>query len=76
MSVVVLNTIIGFIQEFRSNRVIRALSAMVPHEATVIRMGNKKLIPAVEVVPGDIVVLQAGDKISADLRLISQKLPV
>lgn len=39
-SVVILNTIIGFVQEYRANRIIRALSAMVPHETTVIRGGD------------------------------------
>ncbi len=72
-SVVILNTIIGFVQEYRANRIIRALSAMVPHETTVIRSGDQKLIPASHVIPGDIVVLQAGDKISADMRLFSIK---
>lgn len=72
-SVVILNTIIGFVQEYQANRIIRALSAMVPHETTVIRSGDQKLIPASHVIPGDIVVLQAGDKISADMRLFSIK---
>lgn len=72
-SVVILNTIIGFIQEYRANRIIRALSAMVPQETTVIRNGDQKLIPASQVIPGDVVVLQAGDKISADMRLFSIK---
>lgn len=73
LSVVILNTIIGFVQEYRANRIIRALSAMVPQETTVVRSGDQKLIPASHVIPGDIVVLQAGDKISADMRLFSIK---
>lgn len=73
LSVVILNTIIGFVQEYRANKIIKALSAMVPHETTVIRGGDQKLIPASHVIPGDIVVLQAGDKISADMRLFSIK---
>ncbi len=56
LSVVILNSIIGFIQEYRANRIIRALSAMVPHETTVIRCGDQKLIPASHVIPGDVVV--------------------
>ncbi|MBS0620899.1 MAG: HAD-IC family P-type ATPase [Verrucomicrobia bacterium] len=72
-SVVILNTSIGFVQEYRANRIIRALSAMTPHKTTVIRDGDQKLIPASHVVPGDIVILQAGDKIPADMRLFSIK---
>ncbi len=73
LSVVILNAMIGFVQEYRANRIIRALSTMVPHETTVIRLGDQKIIPASHVVPGDIVILQAGDKISADIRLFSTK---
>lgn len=68
-SVVILNTLIGFIQEYRANKIIRALSAMVPHNTVVIRQGETKLIHSSQVVPGDIVSLQSGDKISADMRL-------
>lgn len=73
LSVVILNTIIGFIQEYRANRIIRALSALMPHKATVLRDGDPKLIPAHHLVPGDVVVLQAGDKVPADIRLFSLK---
>lgn len=72
-SVVILNTFIGFFQEYRANRIIRALSAMVPHETTVIRGGDQKRVPASHVIPGDVIFLQAGDKIPADLRLFSIK---
>lgn len=72
-SVVILNTIIGFVQEYRANRVIRALSAMVPHETTVTRDEDQKLILASHLVPGDIITLQAGDKVPADIRLFSTK---
>ncbi len=72
-SVVILNTLIGFIQEYRAHKIIKALSSIIPHKTTVIREGHKKLIHSVHVVPGDVVVLEAGDRICADLRLFSVK---
>ncbi|HSW42795.1 MAG TPA: HAD-IC family P-type ATPase [Patescibacteria group bacterium] len=71
MAVVVLNTIIGFIQEFRASRAIEALLEMVPENATVTRDGRTQVVPASEVVPGDIVLLGAGDRVPADMRLIA-----
>ncbi len=73
LSVVILNTFIGFVQEYRANRIIRALSALMPHKATVLRDGNQKLISASHLVPGDVVFLQAGDRVPADMRLLSIK---
>jgi Ca2+-transporting ATPase len=73
LSVVILNTFIGFVQEYRANRIIRALSALMPHKATVLRDGDQKLIQASHLVPGDVVFLQAGDRVPADMRLLSLK---
>ncbi len=73
LSVVILNTLIGFIQEYRAHKTIRALTSMVPQKTQVVREGDTKLIHSSELVPGDIVVLQAGDRIAADLRLFSVK---
>jgi magnesium-transporting ATPase (P-type) len=70
LGVVVLNTIIGFIQEFRAGRAIEALIEMVPETATVVRDEARITIPAADLVPGDVVVLQSGDKVPADMRLI------
>jgi magnesium-transporting ATPase (P-type) len=72
-SVVILNTLIGFIQEYRAHQLIKALSSNIPHHTPILRAGQSKLIPSSLLVPGDIVVLQAGDRIAADLRLISLK---
>jgi magnesium-transporting ATPase (P-type) len=69
--VVALNTLIGFVQEFRAGRAIDALIDMVPDTATVLRSGKRQSIAATEIVPGDVILLQAGDKVPADLRLIS-----
>lgn len=62
--------ILGFIQEFRAERAIEALRKMAAPTATVLRDGIQIEIPARELVPGDVVLLQAGDKIPADTRLI------
>ncbi len=65
--VVLVNAVIGFLQEARA---IEALARTMTSEATVLRAGAKKRVPASELVPGDIVLLQSGDKVPADLRLI------
>jgi Ca2+-transporting ATPase len=70
LGVVVLNTIIGFIQEFRAGKAIEALIEMVPETATVVRDDARVTISAADLVPGDVVVLQSGDKVPADMRLI------
>lgn len=69
-AVVFLNAMIGFIQEFNALRAIDALSRVLSISAAVLRDGLRKVIPAAELVPGDIVFLQSGDKVPADLRLI------
>ena len=73
LSVVIINTIIGFIQEYKAGRAIEALSEMVPENATVYRDGRKVSIPVSEIVPGDVVELEAGERIPADMRLMKQK---
>jgi magnesium-transporting ATPase (P-type) len=71
LGVVVLNALIGFIQEYKASKAIDALSDLVPNICSVIRAGTKVNVPAAELVPGDIVTLASGDKVPADLRLIS-----
>ena len=68
--IVVLNAVIGFIQEYRAEKAVEALKKMVSPICKVIRDGNIKEISANTVVPGDILVIQDGDKIPADGRLI------
>lgn len=72
-SVVILNAIIGFIQEYQASQSIQALQAMVPENTTVLRDGVQKSIASRELVPGDWVIFQAGDRISADVRLTTIK---
>lgn len=69
LAVVLLNTAIGFVQETRASQAIEALSRLVPQNATVLRDGDPTLVPAHEIVPGDVIVLQPGDQVCADLRL-------
>ncbi len=68
-----INAVIGFLQEYRAGKSIEALSAMVPENASVIRDGAAKSVSAAELVPGDIVSLQSGDKVPADMRVIAAK---
>ncbi len=70
LAIVVLIAIIGFTQEYRAERAIEALKKLASLKATVIRDGSKKEIDARELVPGDIIALETGDKIPADARLI------
>lgn len=72
-SVVLVNAVIGYIQESRALKAIQALVQMSSVEATVIRSGEKKRVDAAELVPGDIVKLHSGDKVPADLRLLQSK---
>ncbi|MEN9240300.1 MAG: HAD-IC family P-type ATPase, partial [Thermostichales cyanobacterium SZTDM-1c_bins_54] len=69
--VVLINGIISYIQESKAEEAINALAQSVVTEATVIRGGQKLSIPSEELVPGDLVVLNSGDKVPADLRLIA-----
>ena len=69
-AVLALNSLIGFLTELKAARSIEALRALGTRSARVRRDGHTRLVPADEMVPGDIVVLEAGDSVSADLRLI------
>lgn len=69
--VVLVNAIIGFIQESRAVKAVEALSQGLTSSANVLRAGERSMVPAIELVPGDIVLLQSGDKVPADLRLLS-----
>ncbi len=68
--IVVFCAALGFIQEYRAEKAIEALKKMLSATVTVIRNGSKSELATTEIVPGDILVLAAGDKLAADIRLI------
>ncbi|MFN3929496.1 MAG: cation-translocating P-type ATPase, partial [Thermoflexus sp.] len=70
MIIVGLAVLLGFLQEYRAERALEALRRMAAPMATVVREGREERIPAEQLVPGDIVVLHAGDRVPADLRLV------
>lgn len=70
LAVVIANAVIGFIQEGRAEQAMAAIRKMIAPRATVLRDGKRRSIDGAEVVPGDIVLLDAGEKVPADLRLI------
>jgi magnesium-transporting ATPase (P-type) len=73
LAVVVLNALLGFIQEGKAEKALDSIRNMLSAEARAIRGGQARLLPAEELVPGDIVLLESGDKIPADLRLVEVK---
>ena len=70
LAVVVLNAIIGFVQEGRAEAAMEAIRDMLAPRANVLRDGRRESIDGADLVPGDVVLLEAGDKVPADLRLI------
>src|SRR5262249_44848990 len=68
--VVIMNALLGFIQEGRAEKALDSIRNMLSAEARTLRGGETRMIPAEQLVPGDIVLLESGDKIPADLRLI------
>jgi calcium-translocating P-type ATPase len=70
LGVVIVNAVIGFIQESKAEHAIAALANLVPEETTAVREGKPRRLPVADLVPGDLVALEAGDKVPADLRLV------
>ena len=73
LGVVLINALVGFVQEGRAAAALAALARAVATEATVLREGERRRLDAVHLVPGDVVWLAAGDKVPADLRLLHGK---
>ena len=71
--VVVLNALLGFMQEGKAEKALDSIRNMLSAEARTVRGGETRMIAAEQLVPGDIVILESGDKIPADLRLIDAK---
>lgn len=73
VAVVLANAVIGFVQEGRAESALRAIRDMLAPQTTVIRAGRQRMIPGEDLVPGDLVVLAAGDRAPADLRIFSAR---
>ncbi|KXU88823.1 carbonate dehydratase [Paraburkholderia monticola] len=73
LAVVILNSLLGFLQEGRAEKALDSIRNMLSAEARVMRGAAVRLIPADELVPGDIVLLESGDKIPADMRLVEAR---
>ncbi|MGB9134093.1 MAG: cation-translocating P-type ATPase [Candidatus Bathyarchaeia archaeon] len=69
-AIVVLNSIVGFIQEYRSEKAMEAMRKLTAPKARLMRNGKEVMVPSKEVVPGDIVLLESGDRVPADCRLM------
>lgn len=72
-AVVLVNAVIGFIQEGKAESALKALRAILAPHASVIRNGRRKTIAGGEIVPGDIVLLEAGERVPADIRLTESR---
>jgi magnesium-transporting ATPase (P-type) len=73
LTVVILNGLLGFIQEGKAESALDSIRNMLSAEARTLRGGETRLIPADQIVPGDVVLLESGDKVPADLRLAEVK---
>jgi len=73
LAVVVVNAIIGFLQEGKAEKALQAIRQMLSPRATVLRDGQRRAVPAEDLVPGDLVILEPGDKVPADIRLMRVK---
>jgi calcium-translocating P-type ATPase len=73
LAVVVANSAIGFVQEWRAGQAIEALAALVPERATAMRDGTRTIVDAEEVVPGDVILLSPGARVPADARVLGTR---
>ncbi|WP_112310885.1 HAD-IC family P-type ATPase [Pseudogemmobacter bohemicus] len=69
LAVVLVNAVVGYLQEGKAEEALNAVRAMISPQAAVLRAGTRHAVPAEEIVPGDIVLIEAGDRVPADLRL-------
>lgn len=73
LAVVMISTIVGFLQEYKANNALAQLKNLIKYKAKVIRDGREMIIAQEELVPGDIIILNSGDKVPADARIIASK---
>ncbi|HIE31771.1 MAG TPA: ATPase, partial [Methanosarcinales archaeon] len=74
MGFVVFNAVLGFIQEYRAERALEALKSMISPQARVVRDGGEQMVDAAQLVPGDLLLLAAGDRVQADGVVITGEL--
>jgi magnesium-transporting ATPase (P-type) len=73
LGVVIINGLVGFIQEGKAEQALGAIRSMISPKASVLREGRRLTVDAAEIVPGDILLLEAGDRVTADVRLIKAR---
>jgi magnesium-transporting ATPase (P-type) len=73
LGVVIINALLGFIQEGKAEKALDSIRSMLSGQARALRDGQARMVPSEDLVPGDIVLLESGDKIPADLRLVDVK---
>lgn len=73
LAVVLVNAIVGFAQEGKAEQALGAIRDLISPHATVLRNGRRRTIDAADIVPGDIVIVEAGDRVPADLRLLRSR---
>jgi calcium-translocating P-type ATPase len=74
--IILLNATFAFVQEIQAERAVEALAQFIPQRATALRDGARREVNAVDLVPGDVVVVEEGDRIAADIRLLSGAIEV
>ena len=74
LAVVLINAAIGLLQEGRAERALEAIGGLLAPRAAVLRDGLRRTLPAEALVPGDVVLLEAGDRVPSDLRLLDAKI--
>src|SRR5215469_6954999 len=73
LGVVIINALLGFIQEGKAEKALDSIRNMLSAEARALRDGETRMVPAEDLVPGDVVLLESGDRIPADVRLVEVK---
>jgi magnesium-transporting ATPase (P-type) len=71
LAVVIVNAVIGFVQEGKAEQALEGIRRMLSLDATVVRAGHRRQVPAEALVPGDLVLLESGDRVPADMRLLA-----
>ncbi len=72
-AVIMISTVVGFLQEYKANNALSQLKQLIKHKARVMRDGKETVVAQEELVPGDIILLNSGDKVPADARIIEAK---